>query len=69
MHFPHLSLVDDWLEEGMVIEMGRQPKQPPVSEAAIIEGNHTHDFESVSTLVIFLCYKTVLITNISQFYG
>lgn len=37
MHFPHLSLVDDWLEEGMVIEMGRQPKQPPVSEAAIIE--------------------------------
>jgi hypothetical protein len=63
MHFPHLSLVDDWLEEGVV--MGRQSEQPPVSEAAIIEGNHIHGFESVSILVIFLCYKTVHITNIS----
>jgi hypothetical protein len=39
MHFPHLSLVDDWLEEGMVMEMGSQPEQAPVSEAAITEGN------------------------------
>jgi hypothetical protein len=38
MHFPHLSLVDDWLEEGMVMEMGSQHEQAPVSEAAIIEG-------------------------------
>jgi len=53
MHFPHLSLVDDWLEEGVVMEVGRQPEQPPISEQAIIEGNHIHDFEIVSTLVIF----------------
>ncbi|PNF24457.1 Integrator complex subunit 2 [Cryptotermes secundus] len=37
MHFPHLSLVDDWLEEGMVMEMGSQHEQAPVSEEAIIE--------------------------------
>ena len=35
------------------MEVGRQPEQPPVSEEAIIEGNNIHDFESVSTLVIF----------------
>ena len=33
--------------------VGRQPEQPPVSEEAIIEGNHIHDFESVNTLLIF----------------
>jgi hypothetical protein len=38
MHFPHLSLVDDWLEEGIVMEMGSQHEQAPVSEAAITEG-------------------------------
>jgi hypothetical protein len=41
-HFPHLSRVDDWLEEGMVMEMGNQHAQAPVSEAAIIEGNTVH---------------------------
>jgi len=35
------------------MEVGRQPEQPPISEQAIIEGNHIHDFEIVSTLVIF----------------
>ena len=53
MHFPHLSLVDDWLEEGVVMEVGRQPEQPPVSEEAIIECTHILDFESVST-----CFST-----------
>jgi hypothetical protein len=53
MHFPHLSLVDDWLEEGMVMEIGSQPDKTPVSEAAIIEGNIW--FVIVGTLVILLC--------------
>jgi len=58
MHFPHLSLVDDWLEEGVVMEVARQPEQPPVSEEAIIEGNHIHDFEISRYLnfAIFLVY-------------
>jgi hypothetical protein len=60
MHFPHLSLVDDWLEEGMVMEMGSQHEQAPVSEAAIVEGNTVHGFEVAVTLVIFLCYIAVL---------
>jgi hypothetical protein len=55
MHFPHLSLVDDWLEEGLVMEMGSQHEKAPVSEATIIEGNTIHGFEVTGTLVIFLC--------------
>jgi hypothetical protein len=57
MHFPHLSLVDDWLEEGMVMEMGSQHEQAPVSEAAIIEGNTVLGFEVAGTLVIFLHHR------------
>lgn len=52
MHFPHLSLVDDWLEEGMVMEVGSQPEQAPVSEAAIIEGSIK--LEIVCTLFLFV---------------
>jgi hypothetical protein len=65
MHFPHLSLVDDWLEEGMVMEVGSQTEQAPVSEAAIIEGNIWSGI--VSTLISFLCDAAVFIITISQF--
>jgi hypothetical protein len=58
MHFPHLSLVDDWLEEGMVMEMGSH-EQASVNEAAIIEGNMVLGFGVAGTLLIFLHNRAV----------
>jgi hypothetical protein len=63
MHFPHLSLVDDWLEDGMVMEVGSQPEKAPVSEGAIVEG--TVWLGIVSTLIIFLHDAVIFITIVS----
>ena len=40
MHFPHLSLVDDWLEEETAMALDSHCDTAPVTETTIVEGTN-----------------------------